>query len=70
MGFKTGDKVMVICDTPLEGWGEVDKGDVGVVRNVFSNGDIEVDFPTQERWATTAEELELIERRAASGKRN
>jgi hypothetical protein len=55
--FKVGDRVVAIAES--HGWGDVDYGDIGVVKSLCENGDYYVDFPNQEDWRCTEECLEL-----------
>ena len=57
--FKVGDKVRVITDKPVFGWGKVSKGDEGIVE-VVDGEFIRVKFPSQS-WYGCAHELELVE---------
>jgi hypothetical protein len=51
--FKVGDSVVVVSES--DGWGEVKKGDIGVVKTLESDGDYYVDFPNQKNWFGTEE---------------
>ena len=58
--FKVGDKVRVITDNPIFGWGKIRKGDEGIVEGV--NGEIiRIKFPAQSLWYGCEHELELVE---------
>lgn len=57
--FKVGDKVRVITDNPVYGWGAVSKADVGEIFRI--DGDIiRVNFPSQSWWNGRADEFELV----------
>lgn len=56
--FKIGDKVRVLSES--HGWGDVKKGDIGVVREINSNS-LSVDFPSQSFWIGKPECFELVE---------
>jgi hypothetical protein len=51
--FKVGDSVVVVSES--DGWGEVKKGDIGVVKTLESDGGYCVDFPNQSGWFGTEE---------------
>lgn len=64
--FNEGDKVRVkpSVERPKYGWGDVDPGDVGVVRRVgpdgwCADGMLQVDFPKQYGWTALAVDMEL-----------
>jgi hypothetical protein len=60
--FTVGQRVRVITDRPRFGWGEVSKGDIGVVRREpDGDGDLKVDFPSQPNWTARVGELEPVE---------
>lgn len=59
--FKKGDKVKVICDHPIGGWGpHVKKGDVGEVSRVMANGTMYANFPNHHNWVGYLKEFELV----------
>lgn len=45
---------------PSYGYGEVSNGDIGVVRSVYSAGDLEIDFSSQEGWLGTHDDVEIV----------
>jgi hypothetical protein len=51
--FKVGDSVVAVNES--HGWGEVKKGDIGVVKTLESDGRYYVDFPNQKNWIGTEE---------------
>jgi len=63
MKFKVGDLVLVDPDTtPMFGWGEVERGDIGVFKKYSENlcNEVLVDFPKQKGWCGTISDLTLI----------
>jgi len=59
-GFKVGDTVRAIDES--YNWGEVSKGDVGVIESITEDGTIHVDFPSQGNWECKMKDLELAEK--------
>lgn len=59
--FKVGDKVRAI--NASHGWGDVNRGDIGVVEKISQLGDkCWVDFPAQSSWTASFDVLELVEK--------
>ena len=58
--FKVGDKVKMISNRPTHGFGGVKVGDVGEIVKVYSPLLIKVDFPSQEYWAASSDDLEFV----------
>ena len=54
--FRIGDKVIAISES--FGWGDVDKGDIGVIANI-SKYEIKVDFSGQTGWSAYSSNLKL-----------
>jgi hypothetical protein len=57
--FKVGDRVVAIVQS--HGWGDVNYGDIGVVKSLCENGDYYVDFPNQEDWRGKEKCFQLAE---------
>jgi hypothetical protein len=58
--FKVGDRVIAIAES--DGWGDVEKGDVGTVVKFYDKTDIYyVDFPNQSGWAGKEKCFQLAE---------
>lgn len=64
--FKVGDRVRVKAsvECPDYGWGEVKRGDVGVVRRIDSDGGLVIDFPAHDHWLGVSSEMELAPKKA------
>eukprot|EP01025_Chloroclados_australasicus_P030483 TRINITY_DN3059_c0_g2_i1.p1 TRINITY_DN3059_c0_g2~~TRINITY_DN3059_c0_g2_i1.p1 ORF type:complete len:409 (+),score=51.15 TRINITY_DN3059_c0_g2_i1:130-1356(+) len=69
--FQVGQRVRVksCVRKPKYGWGNFKKGDGGVVVGYDSDGDVQVRSPSQDRWAGTEEELEVVSSAESSGHR-
>ncbi len=59
---KVGDKVRVKAKVkvPRYQWGMVSPGNVGILKNIDSDGDVKVDFPEQPGWHGVLKELEKL----------
>lgn len=62
--FKVGDKVRVKDSvvSPKHSWGQVKKGDVGIVTSVGYDDIMEVNFPNHRGWNAHIPEMELVSR--------
>jgi hypothetical protein len=64
--FRPGEQVILDIPpgrAPRFGWGNVENGDIGVVRECRHDGShwvVMVDFPTQWEWAAVEDELVSI----------
>jgi len=65
-----GYHVKVIVDNPTQGWGRANAESVGVVRQAYEDGSVEVDFPRHENWEGHETELEIVPAPAARGFRD
>lgn len=57
--LKTGDKVKMISEHPVNGFGSVKTGDIGIITEIRPT-EIIVEFPNQGRWHAALAELELV----------
>lgn len=62
MEFVVGDRVKVICAHASHGWGQVSRGDVGTVAEVYVGREklIVVNFRKQKDWHGPPSEFELV----------
>lgn len=62
--MKIGDEVRVITHKPSCGWGSVNRGDIGIIKQMEDEPTgrcfVKVDFPQQQWWNGYADEFELI----------
>lgn len=56
---KVGDKVKVIRAS--HGWASVEKGMIGIVREIKTGGTIYIDFPVHRSWAAAPRDIELVQ---------
>ena len=60
-GFKVGDRVRMINETPNFGRGRVNVGDIGTISEDESDGLFRVDFPLHSSWNAEACDLEHVD---------
>ena len=63
--MKIGDNVRVSVEQPQFGWGQVNKGDIGIYKGVALErtakpGEIVVDFPNHSGWNGILNEIEAV----------
>jgi len=63
--IEVGDTVEMISNNPIDGFGEVEIGDRGIVTSIGTNRYI-IDFPNHSEWAGLASELKLIKKASKS----
>ena len=57
--FKAGDEVRAISES--NGWGAIEKGDIGKVKRCFDYGLLSIEFPNQKSWSCSEKNVELVE---------
>lgn len=63
--IEIGDEVEMISHNPIDGFGDVEVGDKGIVKSITIDRYI-IDFPNHSEWAGLASELKLIKKASKS----
>ena len=58
--LKRGDKVRMISEHPVHGFGGVETGDVGTIIIMDAAGNIDVNFPNQKCWSAELSDIEVV----------
>ena len=64
--FKVGAEVRAISES--NGWGAIEKGDIGKVKSCGDYGYLSIDFPNQSWWSCREKNVELVEPKAVQDK--
>lgn len=63
VNFSVGANVKLVIkegSKPEFGWGDVENGDQGIIKGIYDDDTIIVDFPAQDGWKANPSELALI----------